>query len=56
MTIPVFLNVYKGLISPHLKFCNQAWYPRLKKNTRLNGESATTSDTNGIRAADTKQQ
>ena len=35
MTIIVFINVYKGLIRPHLEFCNQAWYPRLKKNTRL---------------------
>ena len=35
MTIPVFLNVYKGLIRPHLEFCNHAWYPQLKKNTRL---------------------
>ena len=35
MTIPVFLNVYKGLIRSHLEFCNQVWYPRLKKNTSL---------------------
>ena len=35
MTIPVSLNVYKGLIRPHLEFCNQFLYPRLNKNTRL---------------------
>ena len=35
MTIPVFVNVNKGLIRPHLEFCNQAWYPQVKKNTRL---------------------
>ena len=35
MTIPVLLNIYKGLIRPQLEFCNQAWYTRLKKNTRL---------------------
>ena len=35
MTIPVILNVYKSLIRPHLEFCNQALYLRLKKNTRL---------------------
>ena len=35
MTIPVSLNVYKGLIRPHLEFCNQSLYPRLNKNTRL---------------------
>ena len=33
MTIPVFLNVYEGLIRPHLEFCDHAWYPRLNKNT-----------------------
>ena len=35
MTKPEFVNVHKGLIRPHLEFCNQAWYPQLKKNTRL---------------------
>ena len=35
MTIPVFLNIYKGLIRPHLEFCNQTWYPQLKQNTQL---------------------
>ena len=35
MNIPVFLNIYKGFIRPHLEFCNQTWYPRLMKNTQL---------------------
>ena len=34
MTISEILNVHKGLIRPQLEFCTQAWYPRLKKNTR----------------------
>ena len=34
MTIRVFLNIYKGLIRPHLEFCNQTWYPQLKQNTQ----------------------
>ena len=35
ITILVFLNVYKGLIRPHLEFCNQTWYPQLQKITIL---------------------
>ena len=35
MTRPVFLNVHRGLIWPHLEFCDQACDPRLEKNTRF---------------------
>ena len=37
MTRPVFLNIYKGLIRPHLVHCIQVWHLLLKKHVTLIG-------------------
>ena len=35
ITKPILSNVFKGLVRPHLEYCNQIWHPSLVRQKKL---------------------